>query len=30
MDLLLVVHRDLARTARVRAAMDFLVQIAPS
>jgi DNA-binding transcriptional LysR family regulator len=29
-DLLLVTHRDLARTARVRAAMDFLVEIAPS
>jgi DNA-binding transcriptional LysR family regulator len=29
-DLLLVAHRDLARTARVRAAMDFLTEIAPS
>jgi len=29
-DLLLVTHCDLARTARVRAAMDFLVEIAPS
>jgi DNA-binding transcriptional LysR family regulator len=29
-DLLLVTHRDLVRTARVRAAMDFLVEIAPS
>jgi hypothetical protein len=29
-DLLLVTHRDLARTARVRVAMDFLVEIAPS
>jgi DNA-binding transcriptional LysR family regulator len=29
-DLLLVTHRDLVRTARVRAAVDFLVEIAPS
>jgi hypothetical protein len=29
-DLLLVTHCDPARTARVRAAMDFLVEIAPS
>jgi DNA-binding transcriptional LysR family regulator len=29
MDLWLVVHRDLVRTARVRAVMDFLVEIAP-
>lgn len=29
MDLWLVVHRDLIRTARVRAVMDFLIEISP-
>ena len=29
LDLLLVVHRDLVRTARIRAVMEYLADIAP-